>query len=86
MNEQDLLNQLIILKDGRKLGYAEYGNTDGKPIIYFHGHRSSRLEPKIYNITEVENDIHLKAVDRPEFGLSDYFQNHSFLHWSDDIT
>ncbi|MHA2007882.1 MAG: alpha/beta hydrolase [Promethearchaeota archaeon] len=86
MNEQDLLNQLIILKDGRKLGYAEYGNTDGKPIIYFHGHRSSRLEPKIYNITEVENDIHLIAVDRPGFGLSDYFQNHSFLHWSDDIT
>lgn len=85
MNEKDLLNQLISLKDGRKLGYAEYGNIDGKPIIYFHGHRSSRLEPKIYDIGEIENDVHLLAVDRPGFGLSDYFHNHTILHWTDDI-
>ena len=50
MTEKDLLNQVITLKDGRKLGYAEFGIENGKPVFYFHGHGSSRLEPKIYNI------------------------------------
>jgi hypothetical protein len=31
------LNQQIELKDGRMLGYAEYGAHEGKPVFYFHG-------------------------------------------------
>ena len=30
-------NQQIKLKDGRMLGHAEYGDPDGKPVLYFHG-------------------------------------------------
>ena len=29
----DRINQQIALKDGRSLGYAEYGAPEGKPII-----------------------------------------------------
>jgi hypothetical protein len=29
--------QTFLLPDGRKLGYAEYGDHDGKPLLYFHG-------------------------------------------------
>jgi pimeloyl-ACP methyl ester carboxylesterase len=85
MVEEELLNQIFTLEDGRKLGYAEYGTVTGKPIFYFHGHRSSRLEPKIYDIQEIENQVHLIAVDRPGFGLSDFTPNHSILNWSSDI-
>ncbi|MHA2284101.1 MAG: alpha/beta hydrolase [Promethearchaeota archaeon] len=85
MTEKELLNQLFTLEDGRKLGYAEYGVVSGKPIFYFHGHRSSRLEPKIYDIEEIKNKIHLIAIDRPGFGLSDFDFSHSILSWSSDI-
>ncbi len=85
MVEEELLNQLFTLEDGRKLGYAEYGAVTGKPIFYFHGHRSSRLEPKIYDIEEIKNQVHLIAIDRPGFGLSDFTANHSILSWSSDI-
>jgi pimeloyl-ACP methyl ester carboxylesterase len=85
MVEEENLNQLFTLEDGRKLGYAEYGTNDKKPIIYFHGHRSSRLEPKMYDIEEIKNKIHLIAVDRPGFGLSDFKSNHTILNWSSDI-
>jgi len=85
MVEEELLNQLCTLGDGRKIGYAEYGTVTGKPIIYFHGHRSSRLEPKIYDFEEIKNQVHLIAVDRPGFGLSDFTSNHSILNWSSDI-
>jgi pimeloyl-ACP methyl ester carboxylesterase len=86
MIEKDMLNQVITLKDGRKLGYAEYGSVNGKPVFYFHGHRSSRLEPKIYNIENIKDKIRLIAVDRPGFGLSDFTSNHSFLNWTEDLT
>ena len=35
----------VMLKDGRQLGYAEYGDPEGKPILFFHGFPGSRLEP-----------------------------------------
>lgn len=85
MVEKDLLNQTITLKDGRKLGYAEFGSVNGKPLFYFHGHGSSRLEPKMYNIDNIRDKVRLIGVDRPGFGLSDFSHNHSLLSWPDDI-
>jgi pimeloyl-ACP methyl ester carboxylesterase len=85
MVKDELLNQIFTLEDDRKLGYAEYGTVTGKPIFYFHGHRSSRLEPKIYDIQDIENEVRLIAVDRPGFGLSDFTPDHSILNWSSDI-
>lgn len=85
MTEKDLLNQTITLKDGRKLGYAEFGKINGKPLFYFHGHGSSRLEPKMYNLDKTNDKVHLIAIDRPGFGLSDFSMNHSLLNWPDDV-
>ena len=33
----------LVLRDGRKLGYVEYGDPGGIPLIYLHGWPSSRL-------------------------------------------
>ena len=45
MNNKTTSDRLsITLPDGRQLGYAEYGNPEGKPIFYFHGFPGSRLE------------------------------------------
>ena len=38
------LNNQITLTDGRALGFAEYGDPKGWPVMYFHGWPSSRLE------------------------------------------
>jgi hypothetical protein len=37
-------DKLLQLRDGRILGYAEYGVADGKALFYFHGHPGTRLE------------------------------------------
>lgn len=34
----------IKLRDGRTLGYAEYGDPNGRPVLHFHGFPSSRYE------------------------------------------
>ena len=85
MIEKALLNQTIKLKDGRNLGYAEFGNVNGKSIFYFHGHGTSRLEPKMYDLENVKDNFRLIGVDRPGFGLSDFNQKHTLLSWPDDI-
>jgi len=40
----DNISKTIKLKDGRTLGYAEYGSQQGKPIIYCHGSPGSHLD------------------------------------------
>ena len=73
------------MKDGRKLGYAEFGDFEGVPILYFHGHKSSRLEPKMYDLKVLHEKCRLIAIDRPGFGLSDFKIGNSLLDWPDDI-
>ena len=44
MEEMEKTTQFINLKDGRKLGYSEFGDINGIPIFHFHGYPGSRLE------------------------------------------
>ena len=66
MNQRSLQ---IILSDGRKLAYAEYGKSDGYPIFYFHGSPASRLEPLILGEQVLERSgLRIIAPDRPGMG------------------
>jgi len=81
------LNQQFQLPDGRKLGYDEHGASDGKPLFYFHGSPSSRLESRLYISDELLRSLNVRliSVDRPGFGLSDFHTNHNMLNWSQDV-
>jgi pimeloyl-ACP methyl ester carboxylesterase len=80
----DRLNQQFRLHDGRKLGFAEYGPTEGVPIIYFHGWPSSRLEPRSMQQVCVDMGVRLLAPDRPGIGLSDFQPRRAILEFADD--
>jgi pimeloyl-ACP methyl ester carboxylesterase len=73
-------SQFIALKDGRKLGFAEWGNPKGKPLLAFVG-GSSRLVRPLVDIP----DVRLITVDRPGLGLSDPQPNRMLLDLPDDI-
>jgi len=79
------LSQTIKLRDGRKLGYAEYGDTEGKPLFYFHGNPGTRTEAKMSVLTLSEKTARIISIDRPGFGLSDYKGDRTILDWSDDV-
>jgi pimeloyl-ACP methyl ester carboxylesterase len=38
------ITNFLTLPDGRRLAYAEFGDPNGHPVLYFHGAPSSRLE------------------------------------------
>ena len=80
-------NQQTKLKDGRMLGYAEYGAPEGKPIFYFHGFPSSRLDWPLFDADDAATELKARiiAVDRPGTGLSDFKRGREILDWPEDV-
>ena len=81
----DLTSQTIKLKDGRNLGYAEYGNFHGEVVLYFHGSPSSRLEAAALNETAMHSNVRIISIDRPGMGLSTFQNGRRILNFADDI-
>jgi pimeloyl-ACP methyl ester carboxylesterase len=73
------------LEDGRLLGYAIYGDPEGRPVFYFHGFPGSRLEAQLADPVAARMGIRLIALDRPGFGLSDFKPRRTISEWPDDV-
>lgn len=80
-------NQKFQLPDGRKLGYDERGPWDGKPLFYFHGSPSSRVESMLYISDELLQLLGVRLIvpDRPGMGLSDFQPNRRILDFPKDV-
>lgn len=85
MDENEKFSQTVQLKDGRRLGYAEFGNPKGKPLFHFHGWPGSRLEGLLVDEVAKKLGIHFIGIDRPGMGLSDFKPKRTFLDWPDDV-
>ena len=81
----DRTNQAITLNDGRQLAYAEFGDPDGKPVIYNHGYNGSRLEGYMIESAIDTTGIRLIVPDRPGIGNSTYQNGRTLLDWPDDV-
>ncbi len=81
----DSASRTIKLKDGRVLGFAEYGDPKGKPLFYFHGWPASRLGAEKYHVLAKKLHVRIIAPDRPGYGLSDFQKDRTFLDWPDDV-
>lgn len=80
--QPDYSNQIMALRDGRALGFAQYGDPLGKPVFFFHGGAGSRLEhPAHVNAVGAR----IIAIDRPGHGLSDYQPGRQLLDWPNDV-
>ena len=73
------------LPDGRSLGYAAYGDPQGKPLFFFHGFPSSRLEAQFTEGVAGRLGARIIAIDRPGFGRSDFKKERRIRDWPDDV-
>jgi len=74
----------IALSDGRALGFSEYGSSNGRPLLLFHGAPGSRLEchPDLSILKEL--GVRLIVPSRPGYGVSDSAPERTILSWTDD--
>ena len=75
----------LSLREGRRLGFAEYGAPGGAPGFYFHGHPGSRLEAELADEVAAEAGIRIIALDRPGYGLSSFQPRRTILDWPQDV-
>jgi pimeloyl-ACP methyl ester carboxylesterase len=75
----------LLLGDGRRLGYAQYGRPDGEPFFYFHGHPGSRLEARFAHQAAADVGLRVIALDRPGYGLSDFQPARAITDWPADV-
>ncbi len=80
-------SKAIQLQDGRTLGFAEYGDPVGKPVLYFHGSPGCRLDWSIFGdrAWAERHRVLFLAVDRPGIGMSDFQANRRLRDWPDDV-
>lgn len=77
-------NTQITLRDGRSLGYAEFGAPVGRPIFLFNGSASRRFYPFAPGMEAAVN-ARVITVDRPGIGLSAPKAERTLLDWADDV-
>ena len=82
-NEPGPADGIVRLGDGRALGYAEYGDRAGTPVLLFPGTPSSRLIHPPEGPTRAMG-ARLIVVERPGFGRSDFLPRRTLLDWPDD--
>jgi pimeloyl-ACP methyl ester carboxylesterase len=78
-------SRTVLLKDGRRLGYAELGSPDGHPCLFFHGNFHSRLSAAGGDARARRAGLRMIAIDRPGFGLSDLQPDRTLLDWPGDV-
>ena len=73
------------LSDGRLLGFTEWGDPHGTPVLEFRGLPSSSLGDAIDPGFLLGQRIRRITVDRPGTGTSDYLLGRRLLDWPDDV-
>lgn len=78
-------HQTFQLADGRTLGFAEYGDLSGEPILLFHPATGSRLQAHPDDSIATSLNARIIVPDRPGYGLSSPLKNRTLLSWPQDI-
>ncbi len=85
MTERPMNIRRLTLPGGRGLCYAEFGASNGIPVVYCHGFPGSRLEAAFADRIASTLGARLITVDRPGMGMSDYCADRTILGWADDV-
>jgi pimeloyl-ACP methyl ester carboxylesterase len=73
------------LSDGRELGYAEYGDPDGRPLFFLHGFPGSRLAGAVLDEAARARGFRVLAPERPGLGLSSPQPGRTLLDFAQDV-
>ena len=78
-------SSILVLPDGRHLGYAQYGSLTGRAIFHLHGIPGSRLEGAFFDEEGLKHDARIITIDRPGLGWSSPHPGWSLLSFTEDL-
>lgn len=74
----------IQLRDGRTVGFADFGELGKTAVLWCHGGPGCRLGPAYVAPTAADSGIRLIGIDRPGYGLSTPQPGRSIADWVGD--
>ncbi|MEA2473204.1 MAG: hypothetical protein QOE06_1119, partial [Thermoleophilaceae bacterium] len=77
--------QTLVLGDGRRLAYEQFGDPGGEPLVFLHGWGDSRLTRHPDDSIARALGVRLITVDRPGAGGSDFQPGRRLLDWPADV-
>jgi pimeloyl-ACP methyl ester carboxylesterase len=79
------LEGTIEVRDGRRLGFAEFGPVHGRPVLWLHGTPGARRQiPQAARVAAEELGVRLVGIDRPGVGASTPYLYDSVLDFAGD--
>jgi pimeloyl-ACP methyl ester carboxylesterase len=69
------------ISPGRLLAWNEYGDPAGRPVMYYHGWPSSRVQAGLAHHLAKDRGLRLIAMDRPGMGRSSIEARRSLESW-----
>lgn len=78
-------DHVVRLRDGRALGFAQYGRPDGAAVVNAHGGLVGRLDVAAAAPVAERLGVRLISPDRPGIGLSDALPERTMRDWADDV-
>jgi pimeloyl-ACP methyl ester carboxylesterase len=76
----------VLLREGRRLGFAEFGRPNGRAVFWFHGTPGARRQiPPEARVAAQERGVRLIGIDRPGVGDSTPHLYPSLLAFARDI-
>jgi pimeloyl-ACP methyl ester carboxylesterase len=85
VSSADRHSQTLRLVDGRRVGYAEFGDPHGLPVVALHGTPGSRFMFALTDDAARERGLRILAPERPGYGLSDFRRADAFAQSTGDV-
>ena len=79
------LEGVLTLSSGRRLGWAEYGDHGGRPVLAFHGLPGSRRQRHPDEGIALGLGARMLHLERPGFGISDPAPGRTLSGWARDV-
>ncbi len=77
--------RIVRLAGGRGLGYSEFGDPGGFPVVNCHGGLIGRLDVAAADQAARDAGVRLISPDRPGIGSSDPAPDRTLLDWPTDV-
>ncbi len=76
----------VTLSDGRRLGFCEFGDPDGDPVLWFHGTPGARRQiPPDAPAYAAKNQIRIVTPERGGVGVSTADFDRTLTSWAEDV-
>lgn len=80
-----MIEDVLALPDGRRVGFGVYGNPGGRPLYCLHGTPGSRLEAALIAEYTARSDVCFVGIDRPGYGRSTFQRSRGVSDFPEDL-